>query len=60
MVHLELDEEQAVALREVLETYLGDLSYEIADTDDHDYRERLKARQALLSKALEALRSQSR
>jgi hypothetical protein len=48
MKQLELDDEQAVMLREILESYLSDLRMEIADTDSMDFREGLKTRASFL------------
>lgn len=48
MVHLALKPTEAEVLRMVLESYLSDLRMEIADTDSMDYREKLKARKAVL------------
>jgi hypothetical protein len=45
---LTLTEEEAGALAEVLDQALADLRYEIADTDNHTFRERLRARYAFL------------
>lgn len=50
---LTLTEEEAGVLAEVLDQALGDLRYEIADTDNHAFREGLRTRYALL----EAVRS---
>jgi len=46
MVHMELTltEEEATALRDLLDGSLGDLSSEIADTDNPGYRVGLKTR----------------
>ena len=55
MIHLDLDAKETEILDETLQSYLADLNYEIADTDDHDYREKLKARRALLEKIKEAI-----
>jgi hypothetical protein len=48
MVKLELNEEQSKALRRALESYLGDLRMEIADTDLQDFRDGLKHEKVLL------------
>ena len=48
MVHLALKPTEAEVLRMVLESYLSDLRMEIANTDSMDYREKLKARKAVL------------
>jgi hypothetical protein len=55
MIHLDLDDKERQILRETLRSYLSDLSYEIADTDSQDFRERLKDRQAVLEKINAAL-----
>ena len=55
MKQLELDDEHAVMLREVLESYLSDLRIEIADTDLLDFRNMLKGRKGVIGKVLEAL-----
>jgi len=48
MPTLELSKEEAVALRDLLETELSDLSHEISDTDRQDFREKLKAKKVML------------
>ena len=55
MVHLELNEQEKQILVETLTNFLSDLSYEIADTDLQEFRERLKARRVVLEKIKEAL-----
>ena len=55
MIHLDLDEQERQILDETLQSYLSDLSYEIADTDQQDYRDQLKAKRAVLTKIKEAL-----
>ena len=55
MIHLDLDEQERKILDETLQSYLSDLSYEIADTDTRDYRDQLKARRAVLEKIKQAL-----
>ncbi len=57
MVHLDLTSEEQEILGNTLESYLSDLRYEIANTDSHDFREQLKAKQAVLEKILAALQS---
>ena len=47
--------EEARSLREVLQSYVSDLRMEIANTDSMDFRERLKARQALLDSLIRRL-----
>lgn len=56
MVALDLSDAEIAILAEILESTLSDLRMEIADTDSMDYREMLKQRKAVLTKALEALR----
>ncbi len=60
MVQLDLSEEERQILLEVLETALSDLRMEIADTDRMEFREMLKERKAVLSKAIEALQEAGR
>lgn len=55
-MHVELEPAERDALVEVLESVLADLRYEIGDTDRTEYREAIKARKALLEKALAALK----
>jgi len=55
MIHLELDEQEREVLGNVLHNYLSDLSYEIADTDNLDFRNELKAKRAVLEKIQQAL-----
>ena len=52
MIHIDLDATEKKILIETLESYLSDLSYEIADTDQFDFREGLKAKRAVLDKIL--------
>ena len=56
MIHLDLDATEQKVLLETLESYLSDLSFEIADTDQFDYREQLKARRTVLNKILDAVK----
>jgi hypothetical protein len=44
---IELTEEQCAELQRLLEESLGDLSSEIADTDNPSYREGLRQRRAV-------------
>ena len=52
MVHIELTLEEAELMRGMLENCLADLHDEIRHTDKRDYREQLKAQEALLKKLL--------
>ena len=56
MTHLELTEQQQQILGEVLEITLSDLSMEISDTDQKDYRDGLKQRREALNAIVEALK----
>jgi hypothetical protein len=50
MLHVELSDREAQALRAVLDSAVGDLGMEIAQTDSQDFRDNLKHdRDALLS-----------
>lgn len=55
MFQLDLNPEEKEILISILETCLSDLGMEIADTDSQDYRDTLKQRKRVLSKALNAL-----
>jgi hypothetical protein len=56
MIHLDLDTQEREMLMETLESYLSDLSTEIADTDRFEFREMLKARRNVLNKILSAVK----
>ncbi len=56
MTHLELTERQQQVLGEVLEITLSDLSMEISNTDQKDYRDKLKERRNALTAIVEALK----
>jgi inorganic pyrophosphatase len=47
-MNIELDDAQAELLREVLDSVFRDLRYEIADTDNYNFRQGLKEREATL------------
>ncbi|MFP3900356.1 MAG: hypothetical protein ACLFXM_05850 [Acidimicrobiia bacterium] len=51
---LALTDEDAELLREILDTVLGDLSYEISNTDNASYRSQLRDRR----ERIEAIRRQ--
>ena len=57
MTTLNLTSEQAETLRDTLESYLSDLRMENADTENHDFREALKAKEDTLKQILEMLAS---
>jgi hypothetical protein len=56
-MHLELTDEQAGDLRDLLRSSLSDLSAEIAGTDNASYREGLRARRSSLEGVLALLGS---
>jgi hypothetical protein len=49
---VELSEEQGAELQKLLESSLGDLSTEIAGTDNADYRQGLRQRRSVLESVL--------
>lgn len=55
MIDLQLDDNEAEALRGVLESTLKNLSYEIADTDTSSFRDQLKERREVLTAILTKL-----
>ena len=55
MIHIDLNEQERKILDETLQSYLSDLSYEISDTDDLDFREALKVRRSVLEKIKDAV-----
>ncbi len=55
MLELELSPEDVAALREILDSALSDLRYEINDTDSHDYKEKLRVKQRLLERVIAQL-----
>ena len=54
-MQLELESRHRATLLEVLESYLSDLRYEIANTDSMAFREDLKAKKATLMDIVEKL-----
>ncbi len=55
MIQLNLTPDEASMLKDLLEDYLSDLRMEIADTDQQDFRERLKDEEMTIKKILKAL-----
>lgn len=55
MLHLDLDDKETQILHDTLKSFISDLSYEIAGTDQHDFRESLKERRAVLEKIIQQL-----
>ena len=56
MVHLDLNDQQQQVLREVLESVISDLRFEISDTDRKEMRDDLKDKEAVLKGLVEALK----
>ena len=52
MTTLELKAEDVEQLRSILTSYLSDLRMEIAGTEQHDFREGLKRREAFIKELL--------
>ncbi len=52
---LELTPDQAGILRGILDAYLRDMSYEIANTETYEYRQQLKERRDKITAIFEAL-----
>ncbi len=52
MPRIELSPEEGATLREILESYLGDLRMEIAATDAQEFREALKQREGVVKGVL--------
>ena len=48
MIHIDLDATERSILMQTLESYLSDMSFEIADTDRMEFREELKAKRQSL------------
>lgn len=55
MVTISLTSEEASVLSQILASYLSDLRMEIADTDQLDYRETLKEREAFIKRLIDTL-----
>lgn len=56
MIHLDITKEEKDILTEVLEEYISDLRMEVADTDNMDFREKLKNQEKVLKGILVTLR----
>lgn len=59
MLSLQLTPEDVQVLREILESYLGELRVEVHHTDDFDYREGLKHKEAIVKKLLQHLQAEA-
>lgn len=55
MIKLELNEQEIQILDETLKSYLSNLSYEIANTDLKNFRDKLKSKRTVLEKIKNAL-----
>ena len=55
MAQLTLNNDETKMLKEVLVSYLSDLRMEIADTDQKDFREYLKAKEVFLKDLINRL-----
>lgn len=54
-MHLQLSDQQARALRTLLERALGDLSYEISDTDNPAFKRQLREERELMVELVQQL-----
>ncbi len=57
MIQIDINDDEAGVLREILASDLSELGYEIANTDSKDFRDVLKTRQDLLRRGLGQLPS---
>ena len=55
MAAIEFSDIEATTLRDVVQNYLTELHTEISHTDDREFKEALRRRQALLVNAVEKL-----
>ena len=55
MPNLELTAEEALLLKEILQSYLGDLRMEIADTDLQSFRNKLRSNEELIKRIIDRL-----
>jgi hypothetical protein len=56
MVHLDLNDQQQQILREVLESVISDLRFEISNTERKEMRDDLKNKEAVLKGVVDALK----
>jgi hypothetical protein len=59
-MQLDLTDDEALTLRDLMRSYLPDLRREVARTDAHDYRHDLVKRQDLCEKILATLDQKAR
>ncbi|KAF0215913.1 MAG: hypothetical protein FD174_3923 [Geobacteraceae bacterium] len=57
MAHIDLSEDEALALVRILEFYLSDLRMEIADTERVEWRKRMKGEEEFIKRLLNRLQS---
>ena len=55
MANLELTTDEALLLKEILQSHLGDLRMEIADTDLQSFREKLRKNEEVIKRIIERL-----
>jgi hypothetical protein len=55
MPKLELTGDEALLLKEILMSYLGDLRMEIADTDLQSFRNKLRSNEELINRIIDRL-----
>ena len=55
MPKLELTDDEARLLKEILQSYLGDLRMEIADTDLQSFRNKLRSNEELIKRIIDRL-----
>ena len=53
MPKLELTDDEARLLKEILQSYLGDLRMEIADTDLQSFRNKLRSNEELIKRIID-------
>ena len=51
-MHLDLDDDQLELLKEILDGAYRDLRYEIADTDNSEFKDRLRLRESRLAELI--------
>lgn len=55
MIQLDLTDDELGILKAALQSYISDLRMEIADTDNMDFRNALKAKEQVLTKVVERI-----
>lgn len=58
MSTIELTEEEQALLIEILDSTVSDIKYEIADTDNSQFKEKLRSRKTALSRLLSKIRTE--